>query len=197
MLLSLECRGVQQLGELKRKLSGRELARKLSPAALCRLEVKDQSVLPPSRPCSNRIFTEGTCKLLTLVISDLVDEDTVLNERPHPLSALIYGSAALVAKPGQTLAPLLGTLLLSFHTGREIFRPHAAGSPRSSDFNLAEVSDSLRATCFYMLTLVSASCAVLQLLAWCQYSLRDQRLLWIKRLREEGSSMLRTLHAVV
>uniref|UniRef100_A0A8B9SJ41 Major facilitator superfamily domain containing 13A n=1 Tax=Anas platyrhynchos TaxID=8839 RepID=A0A8B9SJ41_ANAPL len=30
---------------------------------------------------SNRVFTEGTCKLLNLVVTDLVDEDLVLNRR--------------------------------------------------------------------------------------------------------------------
>ncbi|WAR21398.1 MF13A-like protein [Mya arenaria] len=55
---------------------------------------------------SNRVFTEGTCKLLNLVISDLVDEDFVLHHRHQPVSALMFGTAALLSKPGQTLAPL-------------------------------------------------------------------------------------------
>ncbi|XP_008563262.1 PREDICTED: transmembrane protein 180-like, partial [Galeopterus variegatus] len=73
-------------------------------------------------PCSlsagsNRVFTEGTCKLLTLVITDLVDEDLVLNHRKQAASALLFGMVALVTKPGQTFAPLLGTWLLCFYTG--------------------------------------------------------------------------------
>ena len=66
---------------------------------------------------SNRVFTEGTCKLLSLVISDLVDEDYVLHSRPQALSALMFGTAALVSKPGQTLAPLIGTWLITAQTG--------------------------------------------------------------------------------
>lgn len=66
---------------------------------------------------SNRVFTEGTCKLLTLVVTDLVDEDVVLNRRKQAASALLFGMVALVTKPGQTLAPLLGTWLLCFYTG--------------------------------------------------------------------------------
>lgn len=79
---------------------------------------------PPSHPChppflagSNRVFTEGTCKLLTLVVTDLVDEDLVLNRRKQAASALLFGMVALVTKPGQTFAPLLGTWLLCFYTG--------------------------------------------------------------------------------
>jgi len=63
------------------------------------------------------VFTEGTCKLLTLVISDLVDEDFVIHKRKQAVSALMFGTAAFVSKPGQTLAPLIGTWLLSLQTG--------------------------------------------------------------------------------
>ncbi|MBV95413.1 transmembrane domain-containing protein, partial [Eschrichtius robustus] len=77
----------------------------------------------PDRPgllclfiASNRVFTEGTCKLLTLVVTDLVDEDLVLNHRKQAASALLFGMVALVTKPGQTFAPLLGTWLLCFYT---------------------------------------------------------------------------------
>lgn len=63
------------------------------------------------------MFTEGTCKLLSLVISDLVDEDVVLHSRPQAVSALIFGTAALVSKPGQTLAPVIGTWILALQTG--------------------------------------------------------------------------------
>ena len=68
--------------------------------------------------CSNRVFTEGTCKLLNLVISDLVDEDYVLHSRKQVVSALMFGTTALVSKPGQTLAPLIGIWLLSVQTGK-------------------------------------------------------------------------------
>ena len=66
---------------------------------------------------SNRVFTEGTCKLLNLVISDLVDEDYVIHNRNQAVSALMFGTSALLSKPGQTLAPLIGTWLLAQQTG--------------------------------------------------------------------------------
>ena len=64
------------------------------------------------------MFTEGTCKLLNLVISDLVDEDYVLHDRKQAVSALMFGTAAFLSKPGQTLAPLIGTWLLAVQTGK-------------------------------------------------------------------------------
>ena len=63
------------------------------------------------------MFTEGTCKLLNLVISDLVDEDYVIHGRRQAVSALMFGTAAFISKPGQTFAPLIGTWLLAVHTG--------------------------------------------------------------------------------
>lgn len=72
-----------------------------------------------SLPSSNRVFTEGTCKLLKLVISDLVDEDFVVNRRQQAVSALLFGMVALLTKPGQTLAPLIGTWLLCVYTGTD------------------------------------------------------------------------------
>lgn len=64
------------------------------------------------------MFTEGTCRLLKLVISDLVDEDFVVNRRQQAASALLFGMVALLTKPGQTFAPLIGTWLLCVYTGR-------------------------------------------------------------------------------
>lgn len=68
---------------------------------------------------SNRVFTEGTCKLLKLVVSDLVDEDFVVNRRQQAASALLFGMVALLTKPGQTFAPLIGTWLLCVYTGTD------------------------------------------------------------------------------
>lgn len=65
------------------------------------------------------MFTEGTCKLLNLVVTDLVDEDLVLNRRKQAASALLFGMVALVTKPGQTFAPLIGTWLLCAYTGKD------------------------------------------------------------------------------
>lgn len=86
----------------------------LAPTPLCPPPSLSRAPLSTG---SNRVFTEGTCKLLTLVVTDLVDEDLVLNHRTQAASALLFGMVALVTKPGQTFAPLLGTWLLCFYTG--------------------------------------------------------------------------------
>lgn len=87
---------------------------------LCRW-LCQECIIVPFFFSSNRVFTEGTCKLLNLVVSDLVDEDYVLHKRTQAVSALMFGMTALVSKPGQTIAPILGTWLLAFQTGKLVY----------------------------------------------------------------------------
>ncbi|XP_067858184.1 transmembrane protein 180 [Heptranchias perlo] len=136
---------------------------------------------------SNRVFTEGTCKLLNLVISDLVDEDFVMNKRKQAASALLFGMVALVTKPGQTFAPLIGTWLLYVYTGYDIFQHDALRDIVSTkpvmEPNVAWMT-AIRQGCFYLLVFIPITCAVLQLLAWSQFSLHGKRLQTIKSLRQ-------------
>ncbi|KAF7254011.1 hypothetical protein EYD10_01141 [Varanus komodoensis] len=103
---------------------------------------------------SNRVFTEGTCKLLNLVVTDLVDEDLVLNRRQQAASALLFGMVALVTKPGQTFAPLIGTWLLCTYTGYDIFQQDPLSNIVSAQPKLPSNTASeptLRQGCFYLL----------------------------------------------
>lgn len=138
---------------------------------------------------SNRVFTEGTCKLLNLVISDLVDEDYVLHRRSQAVSALMFGTTALLSKPGQTLAPLIGTWLLAQQTGHDIFQSgRDLGSIKQISATLEEGSkSSYREGCFNLLVYVPVVCAVLQLLVWAQFTLHGRRLQSIKAARSDTS----------
>ncbi|KAG7267650.1 hypothetical protein CRUP_002018 [Coryphaenoides rupestris] len=150
---------------------------------------------------SNRVFTEGTCKLLNLVVSDLVDEDFVLNRRRQAASALLFGMVALVTKPGQTLAPLVGTWLLCFYTGYDIFERRPAQQQHSLSAAVAPPEVGLRGPalapvpgagtgaplrlgCFYMLVAVPIVCALLQLSAWSRFTLHGRKLQGIKTQRQ-------------
>ncbi|KAK6178037.1 hypothetical protein SNE40_012876 [Patella caerulea] len=137
---------------------------------------------------SNRVFTEGTCKLLNLVISDLVDEDYVKNHRHQAVSALIFGTAALLSKPGQTLAPLIGTWMLASTTGHDVFE--TAGDVGSIKFDVKNLDvasrESYKQGCFNLLVYIPIICAVCQLAVWTQFSLHGRRLQYIKS-RREGS----------
>ncbi|CAM1307001.1 TMEM180 (predicted) [Pycnogonum litorale] len=132
----------------------------------------------------NRIFTEGTCKLLNLIISDLVDEDFVLHQRKQSISALIFGTSSLMAKPGQTLAPLIGMYLLSLLTGKEVFQNEDV---RGFKFGKS-TGEVERRACFNLLLYVPIICGFLQLVIWSQFTLRGKRLRLIKQMRESYSS---------
>ncbi|PVD30968.1 hypothetical protein C0Q70_10244 [Pomacea canaliculata] len=134
---------------------------------------------------SNRVFTEGTCKLLSLVISDLVDEDYMLHNRKQAVSALIFGTAALLSKPGQTFAPLIGTWVLALQTGHDIFQSgHETGSVKAAfDGMSTEQWVNHRLGCFHLLVYVSVVCAGLQLLFWQRFTLRGANLVRVKTAR--------------
>ncbi|XP_040217824.1 transmembrane protein 180 [Rana temporaria] len=135
---------------------------------------------------SNRVFTEGTCKLLNLVISDLVDEDFVLNRRKQAASALMFGMVALVTKPGQTIAPLAGTWLLCVYTGYDIFQRDALNNistePQMDSSRV--LTTTLRQGCFYLLVFIPITCALLQLFTWSHFTLHGKRLITVKTYRQ-------------
>ncbi|XP_029934101.1 transmembrane protein 180 [Myripristis murdjan] len=135
---------------------------------------------------SNRVFTEGTCKLLKLVISDLVDEDFVLNRRHQAASALLFGMVALVTKPGQTFAPLIGTWLLCVYAGYDIFEREPVKDSLVAVPAVASGAGTppLRLGCFYMLVFVPITCALLQLTAWSRFTLHGRKLQGIKTQRQ-------------
>lgn len=65
----------------------------------------------------NRVTSELVCRLMPLVKCDLVDEDAVTHDRQGSLSAAVVGSAELVGKAGQSLAPMLGFALFTLTPG--------------------------------------------------------------------------------
>ncbi|PKK28143.1 transmembrane protein 180, transcript variant X2 [Columba livia] len=160
---------------------------KLTLSVVMLLAGPDQVYLLCIFIASNRVFTEGTCKLLNLVVTDLVDEDLVLNRRKQAASALLFGMVALVTKPGQTFAPLIGTWLLCAYTGYDIFQRNPLSNVVSAQPKLesaAALEPTLRQGCFYLLVFVPIACALLQLLSWSQFSLHGKRLQMVKAQRQ-------------
>ncbi|XP_063291223.1 transmembrane protein 180 [Pelobates fuscus] len=159
---------------------------KLGLSVLMLLAGPDQIYLLCIFIASNRVFTEGTCKLLNLVVTDLVDEDFVLNRRKQAASALLFGMVALVTKPGQTFAPLIGTWLLCVYTGYDIFQRDAMNNISAErELDSGKIlTTTLRQGCFYLLVFIPITCALLQLFAWSHFTLRGKRLLAVKSYRQ-------------
>jgi hypothetical protein len=59
--------------------------------------------------------SQGTCNLLSLVIGELVDEDYILYNRSHSVSAVIYGTSSMLSRPGQvrTSFTMKATVIIS------------------------------------------------------------------------------------
>lgn len=113
----------------------------------------------------------------------MVDEDFVIHGRKQAISALVFGTSALLSKPGQTLAPLVGTWLLAEQTGTSIFYSGAVDEPSKISFHNTSKKD-LRWGCFCVLVYVPIACAVIQILAWSRFKLHGKRLSWVKHMRE-------------
>ncbi|XP_069836298.1 transmembrane protein 180 [Dendropsophus ebraccatus] len=159
---------------------------KLALSVVMLLAGPDQIYLLCIFIASNRVFTEGTCKLLNLVVTDLVDEDFVLHRRKQAASALMFGMVALVTKPGQTLAPLIGTWLLCVYTGYDIFQRDAMNNINTElQMDPSRVmTATLRQGCFYLLVFIPITCALLQIVTWSHFTLRGKRLLAVKSYRQ-------------
>ena len=140
---------------------------------------------------SNRVFTEGTCKLCGLVQSDLVDEDFVIHQRSQSVSALVIGMSAFFSKPGQTLAPVVGAWVVSRFAGDHVLFAAEASAGSDGDgprVGGAVTNERLDDVMFWLLVGVPVLCVVLQLLAWRQFTLHGAHLRRIKELMKWRSN---------
>jgi len=64
---------------------------------------------------TSKVFSEAICRHGNLLLSDVIDEDAVLNSRDTSVSTLMFGANALFTKPGQALGDddvVIGVCLL-------------------------------------------------------------------------------------
>jgi Na+/melibiose symporter-like transporter len=121
--------------------------------------------------CAARIFTECTCRLFPLLIAQLVDEDTARHSRQHSMGASIVGASALLSKPGESLAPILGWKLL----GVAGFASSAAASPHDvAPAPTAADKGHDGEDVLLVVLLVPLISVVLQLFMWRRYSLSSK-----------------------
>ena len=95
------------------------------------------------------------CRHTNLVLSDVIDEDTVRNSRLDSESTLIHGVAAFFSKPGQSLAPVIAMLVLD---------------------DASHHADTDRRKLFYLMVGVPLAVTSVQFFLWRLYSLRDDYL---------------------
>jgi hypothetical protein len=61
----------------------------------------------------SRTLTAATFTFFNMSVSDVIDEDCVLNSRKEPMSSMFFGTNALLTKPAQSLAPIITYYLLA------------------------------------------------------------------------------------
>ena len=116
-----------------------------------------------------RVLTEMTCRLSPLVMSNIVDEDTLTHSRARPMSALVMGVQSFLVKPGQSLAPMLGWWLFALGQGQ--------GGEQAQGQDGRAAANPLYA----YVTLAPCLCCVLQLLLWMKFDLHGRKLQAIQK----------------
>lgn len=134
--------------------------------------------------CFARVVTETCCRLFPVVISELVDEDKILHKRNASRSASIVGTSAMLAKPGESFAPILGWWML------RSFEQPATNSTGISD-ELLDTTAKLPLIYEHFSTIsfvliIPGLCNLLQLSLWQGYTLHGSYLKSI----QSGNSMV-------
>ncbi|CAF2081496.1 unnamed protein product [Rotaria magnacalcarata] len=114
---------------------------------------------------SNRIFTEGICKLFDLIITDLIDEDQFMHQRISPLPALVFGTMTFLSKPGQTLAPIISSHL--FYS-----------------------IDNAQKALFNKIVMIPIVCSLCQIILWNKFTLRGYRLKSIRSMLKHSNEQI-------
>jgi Na+/melibiose symporter-like transporter len=108
----------------------------------------------------NKMLGEAVCRHTNLILSDVIDEDSVLHGRHASESTLIHGLSFFVSKPGQSIAPMVAMSLLG-----------------DAVDGTAEYMSRL----FMMMCCVPLACTVLQSILWLRYDLVGARLAAVRK----------------
>ncbi|XP_020788248.1 transmembrane protein 180-like isoform X1 [Boleophthalmus pectinirostris] len=113
----------------------------------------------------NMIIIQAAFSLFGLPLADIIDSDLHKHKRNCPLSSMVFGTNALFTKPAQSLAPMIVLAILN-QFGYEQLK-EAVKESNQSDL------ESLHKIMFYLVCLVPLTVAVLQILFFKPFSIRD------------------------
>lgn len=120
--------------------------------------------------CTARVLTECVCRFFPLVVAQLVDEDSALNNRPKSMAASIVGLSAMFAKPAESVAPIVGWHLLK------------SSAPTTPQITKGANDQQTFLVLLMVLPLISGT---LQMASWSNYTLRG---VYLRDIRERISS---------
>lgn len=139
-----------------------------------------------------RALATATFAFFNIILSELIDEDTVVHGRAAPFSSSYFGINALFTKPAQSIAPIMTVGLWSRFGFREDAAGGAAtaGATVSDAASAAALSDPIRSSpqaaqlqqvVFLCCTLGPLLTGVAQALIWRFYLLHGARLQRVKQ----------------
>ncbi|KAJ6659693.1 hypothetical protein lerEdw1_018406 [Lerista edwardsae] len=116
---------------------------------------------------ANMVIVQASFCLFNLPLADIVDADLKQYKRRSPLSSMVFGTNALFTKPAQSLAPIFVVTILNQFGYANLTK---VAEPNPSFFL------GLHDVMFYMICLVPLCIAVIQILTWRPFSIRNSHL---------------------
>ncbi|KAJ8251155.1 hypothetical protein GJAV_G00217910 [Gymnothorax javanicus] len=111
------------------------------------------------------VLVQAAFSLFNLPLADIIDSDLQKHKRSSPISSMVFGTNALFTKPGQSLAPMLVVSILNQFGYEKLKDAGSTADPSSLQ--------SLHSAMFSLVCLVPLTVAVLQILVWRPFSIRD------------------------
>ncbi|XP_039630673.1 transmembrane protein 180 [Polypterus senegalus] len=116
------------------------------------------------------VLVQATFSLFNLPLADIIDTDLQKHQRSSPLSSMVFGTNALFTKPAQSLAPMLVVTILNQ------FDYEKMKEAATSTLDLRPQLQPLHEAMFYLVCLLPACVALLQMLVWKPFSIRDSHI---------------------
>lgn len=106
--------------------------------------------------------------LFNILVSDIIDDDQKTHARKYPQSSMVFGTNALITKPGNSLAPMLVVAILNSNNYQSL-----KDSPENQT-NLEQL-DELKDVMFSLLCLIPLFLSLFQIIIWKFYKLRNSK----------------------
>jgi len=106
--------------------------------------------------------------LFNILVSDIIDDDQKTHARKYPQSSMVFGTNALITKPGNSLAPMLVVAILNSNNYQSL-----KDSPENQ--TNPEQLNELKDVMFSLLCLIPLFLSLFQIIIWKFYKLRNSK----------------------
>ncbi|XP_074648333.1 transmembrane protein 180-like [Tubulanus polymorphus] len=125
-------------------------------------------------------YTFAAFTLYNISVSDIIDRDKELYNRPHPISSMVFGTNALIVKPAISLSPMFAM---------SVFNSYGYDKLRNGTLKNVDERNSLMNVMFTISCLLPVVVGVVQLIAWSFYDIRNSHELIPKHVEGENDEI--------